>query len=1359
LIPRRRERGSALIAVLVVLALVVTAFAVAAPAGVAAMRRAEAAKTRSDEKWIARSRAATGLDYFTKLLRSTYDADMSAGRAILRDKVLPAFDDQGVPAQSSLPVIVAAADGSSHPSGCESTPQGCTSILGNVDTYIHARAGLINPDFFTSSSVPAGTLKIADIRVAERRVMSRGGEAAYRVEYLLDARGGDNGRTRDRGEVMFGVNDVTCGTSVYAPVAEQTIIRGQTATFQVNYVRARQLVLSAGTTVVETRPVTDSLNTQSASFSVAPTSDTTYTVEADGPGACTATTTYVVHVQAPICPVAQLFDVSPASLIGPGTVNVQWQVGGPPYEVRLNGSVVSASGSLSATVNADTTFTLTARDLTNQCPITLTKTVHVSACPALTAFSADRTTITRGDPPVVLTWQIDNPAPGARYLLNGVDVPAAGSQPVSPNTTADYTLSLVPPPGSSCPPAQRTIRITVNDRPCPVLDLFEPSASSLVEGSTLVINWRVLQANSATTIHLTGGGLDQLVAPQDSRSLTLAPGTYTFRLDVTSSYPECPGTQTKQFSVTVTPKPPVCDAVIHSFDTTTPCVSAGAQVPFSWNVTASAPCVVQINGVGSYPLVGSASFAVNSPQTFTLSATSVNCPAQTLSRFVDVAQPAPVITTLSSSPSTTPRQGDVVTISYGASGGTSATINGSTVDPNGNPVSPSGGSFTYAANAPADFTYAVTSSGCSPKAATATIQIRPVPCPVPSVQFFRANPPNVSTGAPTVFEWSVANTEAGASVTITGPGVNMAGLPASGSASATMPTTPGTYYFTITVSNPCNPANTVSVQTAVNVTCPAPRVTGFSVSPNNYAAGTNSFITFNWTTSDSSGGPVTVDISSVGGGLPANGPVDASAPATEGTYTYTIVARNGCGGVSQPVSVTVTVTAKPCPPPVINSFTASPNSVLSGGGQTVRLTWSISDSSGSPLSITIPGVGTFTSSNSFIDIPQPQATTTYTLNVSNGCGASVSAQVTVTVGSCPSPAINSFAASPNGVTAGGNQTVRLSWDVSDGSGLGVTVSIPGVGSWNAASGFVDIPQPQATTTYTLNVSNGCGASVSAQVTVTVGSCPPPSVNSFSATPSSVVAGGNQTVRLSWDVSDASGFGVTVTIPGVGTWNAASGFVDIPQPQSTTTYALSVTNGCGASASAQAAINVTSGPSKTGPLAVNGRESCQSLGLSPPGCLDFHATVSASLTSDGDGNYTAVVRNTSDVLGTPYYRDLALAPGIAILGAPNSAGFFPPPCCALGYNTENRAMLAHYEPGSFNNFGINFVGLTAFNEATFTFTLPPGASQVVLEGLPSPYTIDTGDGRGPMPYFYEFAGRDQNLFGEINRNYDLVFNVP
>jgi hypothetical protein len=159
----------------------------------------------------------------------------------------------------------------------------------------------------------------------------------------------------------------------------------------------------------------------------------------------------------------------------------------------------------------------------------------------------------------------------------------------------------------------------------------------------------------------------------------------------------------------------------------------------------------------------------------------------------------------------------------------------------------------------------------------------------------------------------------------------------------------------------------------------------------------------------------------------------------------------------------------------------------------VRLAWSITDNSGTGVTVSIsPGIGTFTIANGFVDISQPQSTMTYTLTVTNGCGAASTAQTTITATACSAPTVSSFTASPNSVTIGGTQIIRLSWNVMDNSGTGLGVAIANIGTFGS-SGFVDIAQPQATTTYTLTATSSCGTTAQAQTTVVAN---PPTATPF-----------------------------------------------------------------------------------------------------------------------------------------------------------------------------------------------------------------------------------------------------------------------
>ena len=459
------------------------------------------------------------------------------------------------------------------------------------------------------------------------------------------------------------------------------------------------------------------------------------------------------------------------------------------------------------------------------------------------------------------------------------------------------------------------------------------------------------------------------------------------------------------------------------------------------------------------------------------------------------------------------------------------------------------------------YTVSATSTDCAAQSANQSTTVTVWACPSITVPF-SASPASIMQGGTSTLQWGIANATQ----------VLLNGSPVAPSGSLNVSPPPGSNTYRLTALSH-NGTCSFDQFVTVNVTaCPAPVITSFSASPSTVTQGGNQMVRLSWNVNDTSGTGVVVTISGIGT-FGASGFVDISQP--QSTTTYTLTATNGCGAQS---TRQTTVTANPCPSPVINSFLSNPSTVFIGGNATVRLSWSIADPSGSGITVSIPGVGTFGNPNGFVDIAQPQSTRTYTLTATAGCGAQSTAQTTVIATACPLPNIQTFSANPSSVTIGGGQTVRLSWNVTDPSGTGLTISIAGIGTFGP-SGFVDIPQPQSTTTYTLTATAGCGAQSTAQVTVTASACPAPTVAQFSASPNSVLIGGNQTVRLSWNVVDNSGFGVGVSIAGVGNFGP-TGFVDIAQPQSTTTYTLTATAGCGAQSTAQTTVTATNCPSPT-----------------------------------------------------------------------------------------------------------------------------------------------------------------------------------
>jgi hypothetical protein len=130
--------------------------------------------------------------------------------------------------------------------------------------------------------------------------------------------------------------------------------------------------------------------------------------------------------------------------------------------------------------------------------------------------------------------------------------------------------------------------------------------------------------------------------------------------------------------------------------------------------------------------------------------------------------------------------------------------------------------------------------------------------------------------------------------------------------------------------------------------------------------------------------------------------------------------------------------------------------------------------------------------------------------------------------------------------------VTLSWVVTGAKS--VTIS-PDVGTFSPSESVFLIPVE--TTTYTLFASNNLGTE---NTTVTVSVTPdsegtPPSIQSFTATPSSIHAG--ETSTLSWNILRATSI---IINQGIGT--PSSRFRQDVSPDASTTYVLTAINKAG-----------------------------------------------------------------------------------------------------------------------------------------------------------------------------------------------------
>jgi hypothetical protein len=150
----------------------------------------------------------------------------------------------------------------------------------------------------------------------------------------------------------------------------------------------------------------------------------------------------------------------------------------------------------------------------------------------------------------------------------------------------------------------------------------------------------------------------------------------------------------------------------------------------------------------------------------------------------------------------------------------------------------------------------------------------------------------------------------------------------------------------------------------------------------------------------------------------------------------------------------------------------------------------------------------------------------------------------ITLSACSTPPIiSAFTATPNPINAAG--TVKLNWDVQQATSISIDNGVGDV--TGSSSKDVNIT---TTTTFTLIATNR-GASVSKQLTVTVGataSNAAPTIVAFTSTPENLTAPGE--VTLNWNVNGADKLTIsdlgTVSPNGTGsiktTLNATKSFV-------------------------------------------------------------------------------------------------------------------------------------------------------------------------------------------------------------------------
>lgn len=674
--------------------------------------------------------------------------------------------------------------------------------------------------------------------------------------------------------------------------------------------------------------------------------------------------------------------------------------------------------------------------------------------PTIDSFTASPGTIDQGNNST-LAWTVTGA--DTVSINQGIgSVAASGNRSVSPATTTTYTLTASN--GSGSVTAQQTV--TVNTPPPPVISSFTASPSTILQGDDTTLSWSVSGADSVSI----NQGVGTVAA---SGSTQVSPNaTLTYTLTATNAA----GSTTAQQTVTVNPLPMPS---IADFSASPQTINPGGNSTLSWIVN-GADTVSIDQGVGNVVTSGNTGVSPADTTTYTLTATNAAGSVQATATVAVVPPELPTIGNFSAAPQTI-TQGESASLSWSVSNADSVTINQS--------IGAVGNSGSQSVSPNATTTYTLTASNGS-GSVDASVTIAVTQLPPPTINSFQVSPTQIGTGGQATLSWNVDDAD---TVTIDSGVGNVAAF---GSLNVS-PNATTTYTLTAT-----NAAGTETAQATLTVSNQnPPSIDSFTVSPSTIVTGNAA--TLSW----SVGNADQVSISTLG----TVGSTGSRQVTPTETITYNIVAENGAGTVED----SVTLTVSDAPVPIINDFSVSPASIVSG--ETATLSWNVSNADTVDIG---GGVGRVSSSGS--RQVSPTETTRYDLLAGNSAGT---ANASVTLSVQPAVTIDSFNASQTQIIAG--ESVELSWVTQNAT----AVRLNGLAVNSSGSQTVT---PDEDTMYTLVAEGQGGQSVSADLSIGVDEPALLLNNSLviladNDDDASIVLSTNSSAPVSWRLSDVPGW--------------------------------------------------------------------------------------------------------------------------------------------------------------------------------------------------------------------------------------------
>jgi hypothetical protein len=275
------------------------------------------------------------------------------------------------------------------------------------------------------------------------------------------------------------------------------------------------------------------------SRTIMPTTTTTYTLTAVNGSVTISKSLAIIVNPVPIPVVAATFTITPNVITQGDSAILQWNVSGATsISIDQGIGIVPASGSLSVSPGVTTTYTLTTFNSANSVVKSVVLTVNPP--PIIASLGINPPQITPGQF-ATLSWSVSG-ATSIRIDPDIGEVPASGSQAVSPKLTTTYVLTAT----SSCCAVNKTVVLIVNTPTpppsLPIVQIFSVNPATIHVGARAILQWNVINAD---IVSITSLGNVPLIG-----SVIIAPTTTTiYTLTATNIY----GTRVYSVGIVVTP--------------------------------------------------------------------------------------------------------------------------------------------------------------------------------------------------------------------------------------------------------------------------------------------------------------------------------------------------------------------------------------------------------------------------------------------------------------------------------------------------------------------------------------------------------------------------------------------------------------------------------------------------------------------------------------------------------------------------------------------------------------------------------------------------------------------------------------